>query len=129
MPMSLPEVKVMFDERYQCSELVKFSTPQGSAIGNLERISQEDCTITAEIPVPVGTSLRMRCVECPLRKKNCTECRFQGTVQGQETDPVLGCLLRVRFERRKWSPDAWQPRHLTDFHKLAARQKVNRAPS
>lgn len=123
MPMSLPEVKAMSEERYQCSELVKMSTPLGNAIGNLERIAQDDCTIAAETPVPVGTLLKMRCVECPLGKKNCAECRFQGTVQSQESDPVLGCLLRVRFERRKWSPDAWQPRHLTDFHNLARAQK------
>jgi hypothetical protein len=106
------------DELFLCSELVRISAGRGSKIGNLEVIGPQGCTVTVDCPIPAGSEVRMHCVECPLGKKSCTECRFRGRIKSSEDDPVLGCLLQVEFEGRCWSPKEWHPRHLTDVRKL-----------
>jgi hypothetical protein len=103
------------EDKFLCSELVKVSAGGIAEIGNLELISPQGCVVTIAAAPPIGARVGIRCVECPLGKKTCTECRFRGRVRGLETDPVLGCLLHVEFEGRTWSLDEWQPRHLTNI--------------
>ncbi len=106
------------DELFLCSELVRLSAGRTAIVGNLELISSQGCTVTVDMPMPIGSEVRMRCLECPLGKKSCTECVFRGRVKSSEDDPVLGCLMQVEFAGKTWSAEQWHPRHLTDVRKL-----------
>ena len=101
------------DACFLCSELVRLCAPGSAHIGNLEQISRTGCTVFLDDPLPIGTRVWMRCVECPQGKKSCTECRFRGRVEGCDVDPVLGCFVEVEFDGRAWVATEWHPRHLT----------------
>jgi hypothetical protein len=109
----------MQDELFLCSQLMKVSSNRAVAIGNLEDICATGCTVAIEGPPPIGAQVTIRCMECPLAKKGCTDCRFTGWVRSHENDPVLGCLMRVEFEGRMWSSEEWRPEHLTKIKLLA----------
>ena len=100
-------------ELFLCSQLMTVTTRGAVSAGNLEDIGAHRCTLAIETPPPVGAQVTLRCIECPLGKKSCTACRFKGRVRCHENDPVLGCLIQVEFEGRKWSREAWHPQHLT----------------
>jgi hypothetical protein len=102
------------EDFFLCSELVRVSAGRTAAIGNLEEISPDGCVVTLDGPVSAGTKVRMRCVECPQGKRNCTECRFRGTVQDQQPVSPLGWVTRIEIEGRMWSEEEWRPRHLTN---------------
>jgi hypothetical protein len=107
------------DERFLCSQLMKVSAGRTVAIGNLEDICETGCTVAIEVPPPIGTQVTMRCIECPLGKKSCTDCRFRGRVRSHENDPALGCFMQVEFDGRVWSSEEWRPEHLTKIKPLA----------
>ena len=103
---------------FLCSQLMRVSTGRGSTIGNLEDIRPDKCTVSVEALPPIGAKITMQCIECPLGKKSCTDCRFTGRVQCHENDPVLGYSMQVEFEGRMWSALQWHPQHLTDINNL-----------
>jgi hypothetical protein len=107
-------------ELFLCSQLMRVSQGRTGSVGNLEDICPDSCTITLDEPPPIGAQVTIRCVRCPLGMKSCTDCRFKGTVQCHENDPVLGCLIQVEFQDRVWSPEAWHPQHLTDIKGFSA---------
>jgi hypothetical protein len=109
---------------FLCSQLMRVSVGRTVSVGNLEDISPDCCTVTIDAPPPIGAQVTMRCVKCPLGKKSCTDCRFKGTVQCHENDPVLGCLIQVQFQGRVGSPEAWHPQHLTNIKGLARSAEV-----
>jgi hypothetical protein len=99
-------------ELFLCSQLMRVTTDRTLSVGNLEEIYPRGCTITIEVPPPIGAQVRMRCIACPQGKKSCSDCSLKGRVQCHANDPVLGCLIAVEFEGRSWSPEAWYPQHL-----------------
>lgn len=109
----------MPDELFLCSQLMKVSANRTVTIGNLEDICATRCSVAVEEPPPIGARVMIRCLECPLGKKSCTECRFRGLVRSHENDPVLGSLMQVEFEGRIWSAEEWHPEHLTKVKPLA----------
>jgi hypothetical protein len=106
-------------EVFLCSQLMKVSTSRTVTIGNLEDICATKCTVAIEAPPQVGLQVTIRCIECPVGKKGCTDCRFRGWVRSHENDPVIGCFMQVEFEGRIWSPKEWHPQHLTKIESLA----------
>jgi hypothetical protein len=100
---------------YLCSELVRISTGRNAAVGNLESITPKGCTLSMPQGPPVGTPIRMQCLECPQGKKSCTECVFRGRVARCTSDVPLGSTVDVHFDGCIWSPQRWHPRHLTDI--------------
>src|SRR5579871_4087241 len=111
---------VLQDDKFLCSELIQVSAGGKVEIGNLELISSAGCTLTVAAELPVGAVVKIRCLECPLGKKPCKECRFRGKVRHSNVDPVLGCLMDIDFEGRIWSPQEWKPRHLTKVRSVIA---------
>jgi hypothetical protein len=104
----------MQDSRlFLCSQLMQVSASRTVTIGNLEDICATRCTVAIEVPPPIGAQVTIRCLECPLGKKGCTDCRFRGWVRSHENDPALGCLIQVEFNGRVWSAEEWHPEHLT----------------
>jgi len=97
-----------------CSELVRLLGPRSETIGNLELIGPQECSVAAPEPMAPGTPLKMSCLECPRGKQRCTECCFQAHVKYVEDGPE-GPSVRIEFERRRWAPGEWRPRHLADF--------------
>jgi hypothetical protein len=106
-------------ERFLCSQLMRVSEGRTVRIGNLEDICSDGCTITMEVPLPIGTQVTIRCIECPKGKKACTDCKFDGRVRCHEKDPVLGYLTQVEFDGRVWSAEEWHPEHLTKIRPIA----------
>ena len=112
---SVPENKL-----FLCSELIRISAGGGSKIGNLEIIGPDGCTVTVDTLIAAGSEVRMHCVECPLGKRSCRECRFRGRVKSAQEDSVLGCFVHIEFEGRSWSAEEWRPRHLTSLKSFKA---------
>ncbi|HEU5350979.1 MAG TPA: hypothetical protein VFU55_05240 [Terracidiphilus sp.] len=100
------------DEHFLCSQLVRVSGRHGAEIGNLEEISPTHCTVVLEHALPVGTPIRMQCLEGATDKGGGTESVMRGHVQGAKADPELGYLLDVEFERRPWNEKRWKPAHM-----------------
>lgn len=109
----------MKNEQFLCSEMVRLTTGRKEKVGNLEKISTNGCTVTMDAAPSVGTQVRMRCLVCPLGRKTCKGCKFNGRVRSKEKDPVLGCIVDVDFQGRTWSAEEWHPRHLTNIADLA----------
>jgi hypothetical protein len=101
---------------FLCSELVMISTGTKVAAGNLDEIGADRCMVTLPVPIPVGCRVSMRCLECPKGgRKACGDCRFSGQVTSSENDPVVGYLIHINFDGRRWSPEEWEPGHLVDI--------------
>jgi hypothetical protein len=100
------------DESFLCSELVKVSTGASAEIANLEQINTSSCEVKMQEPLPVGTPVKMQCLECPQHKECCNDCIYFGRVRSHKVDPVLGSSIEVDFEGRNWSAKEWKPRHL-----------------
>ena len=99
---------------YLCSELVRLLGPNAETIGNLELIGSGECSVAVPEPIAPGTPVRMTCLECPSGKRRCSECRFQARVKYTDAGPE-GVTVRMEFEKRRWAPGEWRPRHLADF--------------
>jgi hypothetical protein len=99
-------------ETHLCSELIQLTTGGIRRIANLDAIGPEGCTIFASEPLPVGTRVRMQCLECPAGIRNCASCLIRGKVLAERTAIPLGVELDVRFDELPWSPERWKPRHL-----------------
>ncbi|HUX43422.1 MAG TPA: hypothetical protein VMV57_01610 [Terracidiphilus sp.] len=97
---------------FLCAQLVRVIAGRSAEVGQLEQISEHRCVLSVPGGVPVGTTVRMQCLECPAGKRSCRECIFRGRVEYAETDATLGCLLEVEFDGRRWKKDRWQPEHL-----------------
>ncbi len=65
------------DELFLCSQLMKVSASRTVTVGNLEDICATSCTVAIEVSPPVGTQVTIRCIECPLGKRSCTDCRWR----------------------------------------------------
>ncbi|HVC46789.1 MAG TPA: hypothetical protein VND90_06050 [Terracidiphilus sp.] len=103
----------MQDQDYfLCSQLVRVSAGRGAQIGNLEEISATRCVVALQHGLPVGTQIRMQCLDCPAAGQMCTECVFRGRVECTEGNSDLGYLLEVKFERRPWNQKKWKPAHM-----------------
>ena len=96
---------------YLCSELVRILGPSAEVVGNLELIGSRECSVAVPEPIAPGTPVKMTCLECPRGKQRCAECRFQARVSYVEEGPD-GPTVRIAFEKRRWSPGEWRPRHL-----------------
>ena len=98
------------EAHFLCSQLVKVSARHGAEIGNLEEISPTHCTLVMEHGLPVGTEIRMRCLDggsgagIPSVIRGHVECSTQDSVQGY--------LLEVAIERRPWNEKRWKPAHM-----------------
>ena len=120
--LSEPRLALRNDESFFCSDIIKVSTGNAaeianpkianSKIANLEQINPNGCEVTMQDALPVGTPVKMQCLECPQNKPCCSDCVFFGVVRSNQTDQVLGNSMAVDFEGRKWSKKEWRPRHL-----------------
>jgi hypothetical protein len=118
--MSFRERAYMEDHGlFLCSHLMKVSGGRTERIGTLEEIYSDGCAIRIEVPLPIGTQISIRCIECPNGDQSCIDCKFNGRVQSQESDPLLGCLVQVEFAGRIWSAEQWRPEHLTKIGPMA----------
>jgi hypothetical protein len=103
------------DGQFLCSELIKVAVDETVQVGNLERISAEGCTVITPDVIPIGAEVRMQCFECPKGQRVCRVCRYDGEVRSSQDDGPLGKSTTIEFTRRSWSPEEWQPGHLTDL--------------
>jgi hypothetical protein len=106
------EAVMQDEERFLCSELVKVSGRHGAEIGNLEEISATHCTLVLEHGLPVGSPVKMQCLEGSAGLGADTESVIRGHVECSRCDPEQGYLLEVEFEKRPWNEKKWKPAHL-----------------
>ena len=99
---------------YLCSELVSLLGPTTETVGNLEMIGSRECSVAVPESIAPGTPVKMACLECPRGKRRCSECRFEARVKYVEAGPE-GPSVRIEFEKRRWTPGEWRPRHLAEF--------------
>ena len=97
---------------FLCAQLVRVSAGRSAEVGQLEEISEHRCVLAVPGEIPLGTTVRMQCLECTGGNRSCTKCVFRGHVEYAETDATLGCLLEVQFDGRRWKKDRWKPEHL-----------------
>jgi hypothetical protein len=100
------------EEHFLCSQLVKVSGRHGAEIGNLEEISATHCTLVLEHGLPVGTPVKMQCLEGSTGQGANTESVIRGHVECSRRDPEQGYLLEVEFEKRPWNEKKWKPAHM-----------------
>jgi hypothetical protein len=98
-------------DSFLCSQLVRVSAGHGAQIGNLEEISATRCVVVLPYGLPVGTPVRMQCLESPAGTHS-SECVIRGHVECTEANSELGCLLEVEFEKRPWNEKKWKPAHM-----------------
>ncbi|HEU5458239.1 MAG TPA: hypothetical protein VFU68_06445 [Terracidiphilus sp.] len=103
----------MQDEaHFLCSQLVKVSARHRAEIGNLEEISPTHCTLAMEHGLPVGTEIRMQCLDGGPGMGAGTPSVIRGHVECSRQDPVQGYLLEVAIEKRPWNEKRWKPAHM-----------------
>ncbi len=94
--------------RYLCSELVSVTwiDESGQArneTANLEAIAEGSVSLLAEVPIAIGSKLRISCQNQDLK----------GTVGSSEIDPMLGYFIEVELEAAsRWSEKWFTPQHL-----------------
>jgi hypothetical protein len=112
------------DARLLCADLIELiwndhSGQEQRRVGNLEDISSSGMSLQLEMPVRVGTPIRMRCGEKELT----------GTVRHAE-HRENAYFIGVEFEKNnRWSARDFVPQHLFDPRQILRRPAGQRPAS